>query len=380
MTNSVFSFTAETDPFETRELCTQARKFAESTLKVSPGDTPVFRRDDFDAMGTLGLCGMSVSEDCGGSNLTDLDIAAVLFELARVQLGPAVYLSVHAMASRILAAQPIHKKLVGELASGTKLGAFCLTEPAAGSDAGSIQTRAEKTTGGYEITGEKIYITSGGVADVYVVFARTGGPGPSGISAFAVERGASGMSFGRPEKKMGCEGAPICSVHFERCAVAESSLLGAEGEGFRIALSGLNGGRINIAASACGVASRALELATAYLGGREQFGKRLSDFQGLQFLVADLAVALRASILLTRDAATGTEKGQSASAAAAMAKCFATDAAMRITTDAVQLFGGAGYLAEYEVERLMRDAKMLQIVEGTNQIQRMLIARAILGT
>ena len=199
------------------------------------------------------------------------------------------------------------------------------------------------------------------------------------MSAFVVERDAPGLTIGKTERKMGCTGAPIASLHFDRCRVSSTALLGNEGEGLKIALSGLNSGRVSIAAAACGLASRSLELACAHALSRSQFGTPIAQFQGIQFMLADMMMKTRAAILLTRDAAIRLDAGASDNLAASIAKCFATDAAMAVTTDGVQALGGAGYLEEYEVERLMRDAKMLQIVEGTNQIQRMVIAKAILN-
>ncbi len=368
------------DPLELRELAAATRRFAEEKLRVPSGKTPEYRADDFTKMGELGLAGMSLPEKFGGTECSNLAIAAVLYEIARAQLGPAIYLSVHLMVARLIAAlgETAHGALLRELAAGKKLGAFCLTEPDAGSDAANLKTRAKRKDGGYVLNGEKIYITSAGAADVYLVFARTGEDGAKGISAFVIAKDTPGLSVGSAEKKMGCEGAPIASVSFSDCAVPESARLGPEGSGYKLALSGLNGGRINIAASACGIAARSLEIAAKHLAGRKQFGRALAEFQGLQFMAADLFTALEASMLLTRSAAEGLDRGEKENTAASMAKCFATDAAMKITTDGVQLLGGAGYLAEYEVERLMRDAKMLQIVEGTNQIQRLIIARALL--
>lgn len=372
------SFVLDSDPPELRELSSQLGRFAEERLRVAAGEEPQFRRGDFDAMAALGLTGMSIAESLGGTALSSLASAALLFELSRAQLGPAIYLSVHAMVGRILSPfADAHAETLRALASGQALGAFCLTEAQAGSDAAALQTKAVRDGESYTLSGEKIYITSAGAADIYLVFARTGEPGAKGISAFVVPRSAPGISFGAPEKKMGCGGSPIAAVHFDGCRVPASARCGVEGEGYKIALSALSSGRVNIAACACGVASRALELAVSHLQERKQFGKALAEFQGLQFMVADCAMQLRAAILMTREAARELDAGAK-SASASMAKCFATDAAMRITTDCVQLLGGAGYLAEYRVEGLMRDAKMLQIVEGTNQIQRMLIARELL--
>ena len=367
-------------------LASSVRKFARDTLSVSGDTPPEFQRSAFDAMGKLGITGAAISERNGGSDLSALGISGIIYELARAQLGPAIYLSVHFMVGRLIerwdSAQR-HSSTLRDLAAGKLLGAFCLTEATAGSDASALKTQATKVSGGYRLDGEKIYITSAGLADVFLVFARTSADPKNGISAFVVRSGTAGMTFGSPEKKMGCEGAPIASVRFESCEIPESALLGAEGDGYKIALSGVSAGRVSIGAAACGIAASSLELACAYAAQRRQFGSAIAEFQGIQFMLADMYLKLRPAILLVRDGAqlldaklpTGEDR-----LASSAAKCFATDAAMSITTDAVQIFGGAGYLKDYQVERLMRDAKMLQIVEGTNQIQRSLIARALLSS
>ena len=379
----ILDFLSPTDPSELRDLGAAVRRFAESELTVPTHGEPKFDRAHFTSMGALGLAGTAVSEDLGGSGFPPLGAAETIFELARAQLGPAIYLSVHMMVSKLIADwssnAPERKPLIAALARGDKLAAFALTEAGAGSDARSLRLRAEKDGDRYLLSGEKIYITSGNVADLYLVFARTGEDRSRGISAFIVERGATGFTQSPPERKMGCEGAPICSLQFDRCPVPATAMLAEEGDGLKIAMSGLNGGRINIAAAACGLASRAIECATGHLKGRTQFGAPLATFQGLQFMLADMATNLRAAILLTRDAAIELGRGQTGNIPASMAKRFATDTAMQITTDAVQLLGGAGYIEDYEVSRLMRDAKMLQIVEGTNQIQRLVISRWLLG-
>ena len=367
----MLDFILETDPFETKEFAKSVRKFASAELN-SDG----FNRADFDKMAKLGLAGMSISDKNSGSDVGALSIASCIFETARSQLGPAIYLSVHCMVSKLVDQwSDKHSTELKELAEGKSLGAFCLTEAGAGSDAKSISTTAEKKSGNWILNGEKIYITSAGHADLYLVFAKTGS---EEISAFLIRKDAKGLSFGPSEKKMGAEGSPIASVKFDNCEIPESSLVGKQGEGYKIALSGLNGGRINIAAAACGIASTAISLALEHAKDRKQFGKTISDFQGIQFMFADMMSSLRASVLLTREAAAGLERGEKENWPASIAKCFSTDSAMKITTDCVQILGGAGYLSDYKVEKLMRDAKMLQIVEGTNQIQRVIISRSLL--
>jgi alkylation response protein AidB-like acyl-CoA dehydrogenase len=374
-------FLGSEDTLETISLCEGARKFAEKHLSPQSTSGISYSRATFKHMAALGFTATSAPEKLGGTPLSALENSALLFELARIQLGPAVYLSVHQMVIRLIArhgAGETLEQFVQDLASGKSLGAFCLTEAQAGSDASALRTSARKTEGGYSISGEKIYITSAGIADLYLVFARTSADQKRGISAFVVHKESNGLSFGKPEEKMGCEGSPIATVTLNECFVPESHRVGMEGEGYKIALSGLAGGRVSIAAQACGLAARATELALNYARERKQFGQAIGEFQGIQFMLADMYLKTRASILMTREAAQTLDRGESGILEASSAKCFATDRAMEVTTDAVQIYGGAGYLRDYEVERLMRDAKMLQIVEGTNQIQRLVIAKALL--
>lgn len=375
------SFTSPLDSSELRELGSVVAKYAQERASRHADDEIEYRRADFEDMAKLGLSGMSLPEKFGGTDFDALSIATALFEISRAEMGPAIYLSVHLMVCKLISSwieDDTHLALLQDMAAGKKLGAFALTEASAGSDASALKTSAISQGDAYLLNGEKIYITSSGQADVYLVFARTSDEGKRGISAFIVPATSEGISFGAKEGKMGCEGSPIASVLFENCRVPQSAMLGKAGDGYKIALSGLNGGRVNIAAAACGVSAHALELATSYAQERKQFGKPISDFQGLQFMLADMAIRLRASIELTRNAAALLDHGTSSNGPASIAKCFATDSAMAITTDAVQIFGGAGYLRDYPVEGLMRDAKMLQIVEGTNQIQRLVISRELL--
>lgn len=378
---SNLTFISHNDDLALLSLAQGVRRFAEKEIQVAPGIDPSFSREQFTKMAALGLSGATVPEIYGGTKLSTLETSLILFEISRTQLGPAIYLSVHQMVSKILSnywkseSAPIEIK---KLATGEMLGAFCLTEAGAGSDASALKTKAEIKDSGYELTGEKIYITSAGLADLYLVFARTSPDIKNGISAFVVHKDDKGISFGPHEKKMGGEGSPIAVVTFEKCLVPHERLVGQVGEGYKIALSALAGGRVSISACACGVASKATELALNFSKQRSQFGKNISEFQGIQFMLADMFTRTKAAILLTREAALAMANNDSTVLLASAAKCFATDAAMQTTTDAVQVFGGAGYLKDYEVERLMRDAKMLQIVEGTNQIQRMVIARELL--
>ncbi len=379
--SSKLTFLTSADDPSMVSLAQSLRRFAEKEIQVPQGSEPTFSREQFSKMAGLGLTGASVDEKFGGTKLSALEISLILFEVSRAQLGAAVYLSVHQMVSRILSnywKSDGSAEEIKNLASGKWLGAFCLTEAGAGSDASALKTKAVKTDSGFELTGEKIYITSAGLADLYLIFARTSEDQKNGISAFVVHKDDKGVSFGPHEKKMGAEGSPIGVVTLEKCVIPAQRLVGELGEGYKIALSGLARGRISIAAGACGLSSKALELAINYSKQRIQFGKQIAEFQGIQFMLSDMYVRTKASILMTREAAAAMDTNDSSILLASAAKCFATDSTMQTTTDAVQVLGGAGYLRDYEVERLMRDAKMLQIVEGTNQIQRMVVARELL--
>ncbi len=266
-----------------------------------------------------------------------------------------------------------------DMLGGGLLGAYCLSEPASGSDAASLTTKAVRDGDEWVITGTKAWITHGGVADFYTVLARTGAPGAKGITAFLVPGDAEGLTAAVPEKKMGMKGSPTAQLHFDGVRVPDSRRIGDEGQGFTIALAALDAGRLGIAACAIGVAQAALDEAVSYALGRKQFGHPIADFQGLRFMLADMATKIEAGRALYLEAARLRDAGKPFSRQAAMAKLFCTDAAMAVTTDAVQILGGYGYTADFPVERLMREAKVLQIVEGTNQIQRMVIARHLAG-
>jgi len=362
-----------------------------SVRRLSEREIPKYQNDEhyntvpralFRACSELGLTGLDIPESLGGIEADAVTSMVVMEELAAVDLGPAIFISVHAMVSGLITrfgTPDQQQRFLPKMASGDYLGAFGLTEPAAGSNAAALRSTARRSGDTYILNGDKCYITSAGFADLYVAFARVGsGTGSEGITAFIIESGAPGLSIGKPEKKMGAELSPIATIQFTDLVVPEANRLGEEGEGYRVALSGLAGGRINIAACANGIARSALERALAHLKEREQFGQKLIEFQGLQFMLADMRLKLEAAQLMTWQAArtldTAPESRQNR-ITSSLAKCAATDAAMSITTDAVQLLGGAGYIREYAVERLMREAKMLQIVEGANQVQRMLIAR-----
>ncbi len=342
-----------------------------------------FPRDVYSKMAELGLMGMTTPEEYGGSALSRLSGVLVYEELAKGEMATAVGLSVHNMVTGSIARfgnKEQRQRWVPKLAAGEFLGAFSLSEAGSGSDAASVQCRAERRGDYYVLNGTKLWVTNGGEADIYLLMARTcGGTGAAGISCFVVEKGTPGFSFGKTERKMGLHSSPTRELVFEGCEIPVANRLGEEGQGFKIALSSLDGGRINIGAIAVGVAQAAFETARIYAGQREQFGRPIGVFQGVQFLLADMAMKIEAARLLVYEAAYKLDTGQSAGMYASMAKCFATDTAMEVTTNAVQVLGGAGYVRDYPVERYMRDVKVAQIFEGTNQIQRIVIARALLG-
>ncbi len=343
-----------------------------------------FRMDVFNGLGELGLTGIVMPEDVGGAQLGYQDLCVALSEVAKSSVSYAVTISVSSMVQTIInefGNKQQREEYIPKMASGEEIGAFALTESGAGSDAASLKTTAKKTTKdgkeGYLLNGSKMFITSGGIAKTYVVMARTGGEGAKGISAFVVRDGVEGFLIGRKEKKMGWKVSPTTELTFENCFVPQENLLQKEGMGLKIALSGLDRGRITIGAVAVGLADRALEESVKYALERKQFNQPIYDFQGLKFMIADMATEVEASRLLVERAAQLFDEKKSDQKLACMAKLKATDTAMRVTTDAVQIFGGVGYTSEYPVERFMRDAKVLQIVEGTNQIQRLVISRNI---
>jgi alkylation response protein AidB-like acyl-CoA dehydrogenase len=342
----------------------------------------------FQALCNVGLGGLAVPEQFGGMAANAATTAAIFETIARYDLGPAIFVSVHAMVCSLLSRHGTsdqHQRLLPKMASGELLAAFALTEPGAGSDAAALSTEASATGDGFTLRGEKCYITSAGFADIYLVFARTHNQGQSAITAFLVPASAPGLTISKPERKMGCELSPIASLRFDDVYVPTSDVVGTLHQGFKVALSGLASGRVNIAACANGVSLAAIEASKKHLHERSQFGKPLAEFQGLQFMLADMYIKTEAARVLTKNAAETIDQERAGAAtteasrlSSSAAKCFATDTAMEVTTNAVQLLGGAGYIKEYQVERLMREAKMLQIVEGTNQIQRIIVAREIL--
>ena len=354
-----------------------------------------FPREVFDELATLGLTGLPFPAEVGGGGGSVRLSLLVLEELARASLAVGMGLSVHHLATWAITtfATPEQRaRLVPELVSGRLLGAYALSEPAAGSDAAALATRARRDGDHYRLTGTKAWVTHGGVADRYVVMARTGEDGARGISAFVIDADQPGLEVAAPERKMGLAASPTAQLHLDEAPVPADRLLGgAEGRGFAIAMAALDGGRLGIAACAVGLAQAALDQALAYAADREQFGRPIADFQGVGFLLADMATRTEAARQLTlaaaglRDRAArdgsraptidGHPDARAITRAAAMSKLTATDATMQTTSDAVQVLGGVGYTRDFPVERYLREAKVLQILEGTNQIQRLVIAR-----
>ncbi|MGW0662733.1 acyl-CoA dehydrogenase family protein [Streptodolium elevatio] len=346
-------------------------------------DAARFPRDIFRTLGAAGLLSLPYPEEYEGGGQPYEVYLQVLEELAAGWLAVGLGVSVHTLSCYPLAAfgsDDQRAARLPEMLSGELLGAYCLSEPQSGSDAAALTTRAVADADGaaYTVTGTKAWTTHGGVADFYTVMVRTGEPGPRGISTVFVPAGAEGLGFAAPERKMGMRSSPTAQVHLDGVRVPAADRIGIEGSGFKIALAALDSGRLGIAACAIGVAQAALDAATDYARERRQFGGPIADLQGVQFMLADMATAVEAGRALYLAAARLRDAGRPFGKEAAMAKLFCTDAAMRVTTDAVQVFGGYGYTTDFPVERYMREAKVLQIVEGTNQIQRMVIARQLL--
>lgn len=364
-----------------KELILNLRKFCQTSIEPHMEHDDAegkFRMEIFRGLGEYGVTGITLPEEFGGAGLSYLDYAMVLEEIAKTSVPYAVTISVSSMVQSILkdfGNKTQQDKYLPELTSGQEIGAFALSESHSGSDAAAMKTTAKKVEGGYMLNGTKMWITSGGIAKTYIVMARSGADGAKGISAFIVTDGMKGFSFGKAEKKMGWKTSPTRELIFENCFVPEENRLLAEGEGFKVAMGGLDKGRVAIAAIGVGCAQRALDESIRYALGRQQFKQAIFDFQGLQFMLSDMATETEASRLLVHAAALSIDSGKPNSKLCSMSKLKATDTAMKVTTDAVQVLGGVGYTSEYPVERFMRDAKVLQIVEGTNQIQRVVIAR-----
>lgn len=362
------------------------REFAENEVakEIPAMNEDQFPKETIKKMGELGLMGIPIPEEYGGSGMDLVSYIIAINELSRVSATVGVILSVHTT----LGTMPILKfgteeqkqKYVPKLAKGEYLGAFALTEPSAGSDAASLKLRAEDKGDHYVLNGSKIFITNGNEADIFITFARTGKEaGSKGISAFIVERDTPGFSIGKTEKKMGLHGSSTVTLNFENAIVPKENLLGEEGKGFKIAMGNLNAGRIGIAAQGLGIAEASLNAAVEYAKEREQFGKPIAHQQGISFKLADMATEVEAARLLVYRAAYKLNEGTIKPEEASMAKMYATQTARKCAIEAVQVFGGYGYTEDYPVERFFRDAKVTEIYEGTNEIQRLVIAKQILS-
>lgn len=329
----------------------------------------------------LGFAGIYVKSDVGGSEMSRLDAAIIMEELSAGCTSTAAFISIHNMASWMIdryGNDEQRKRFLPRLTAMEKIASYCLTEPGAGSDAASLKTKAVKDGDHYVLNGAKAFISGAGVSDIYVCMVRTGEDGAKGVSCIVVEKGTPGLSFGKLERKMGWNSQPTAQVIFEDCRVPVANRIGAEGEGFRIAMSGLDGGRINIGACSVGTARAALDEAMAYAKERKQFGRAIAEFQASQFKLADMATELEASRLMIRSAAAALDRHDPrATMLCAMAKRFATDAGFRIANDALQLHGGYGYLKDFPAERHVRDLRVHQILEGTNEIMRVIVAREL---
>jgi alkylation response protein AidB-like acyl-CoA dehydrogenase len=368
---------------EARHLLDLTRSLAQAELAPRAAefeDRAEFPREVFRTIGRAGLLGLAYDEAHGGGGQPYEVYLQVLEELAIGWAAVALGVSVHTLSCYPLAAfgtDEQKQNWLPEMLGGETVGAYCLSEPQAGSDAASLVTRARRDNDSYVLSGTKAWVTHGGVADFYNVFCRTSDDGSRGISTLLVPGDLDGMEPQRPEKKMGLRSSPTASIVFDDARVPEERLIGGEGGGFRIAMSALDGGRLGISAVATGVAQASLDAAVSYARERRQFGQRIADFQGVGFLLADMATGVEAARSLYLTAARRRDRGDNYSAHASMAKLFATDTAMHVTTDAVQVFGGYGYTTDFPVERYMREVKVMQIFEGTNQIQRLVIGRSL---
>jgi len=363
------------------------RDFAEKEIAPSASERDENESFDrqlmFDRIAELGLSGIIFPEKYAGAEADYLSYAITVEELSRVCASTGVTLSAHIS----LGANPINlfgteaqkQEFLAPLAAGDKLGAFALTEPSAGSDAGGTLTTAVRDGDSWILNGTKIFCTNGGEAETYIVFARTDKNAEKhhGISAFIVEKDTPGFSFGKKERKLGIRSSPTCELIFDNCRIPIDNLLGDEGKGFKVAMKTLDGGRIGIASQALGIAQGAFEAALNYAGERKQFNQTLAGFQAIQFKLADMATEIEAARLLVYQSAWRAQQGLAYGKESAMAKMYASDVAMRVTTEAVQVFGGYGYTRDFPVERMMRDAKITQIYEGTNEVQRIVISAAL---
>ena len=362
-----------------------ARQFSDNELAPNAekwDEEKALDRSVFEKAAELGFMGIYQQEEFGGTGLGRLESALVFEQLARGDISHTAMITIHNMATWMIdrfGSDELRARNVPKLCSAEYIASYCLTEPGAGSDAASLSTKAVRDGDDYILNGTKTFISGAGWSDIYVVMARTSDDGARGVSTFVVENGTPGLSFGANEKKMGWNAQPTAQVIFEDCRVPAENRVGAEGDGFKFAMAGLDGGRINIGCCSLGGAQAALDAALAYTKERRQFGKAISEFQNSQFKLADMATELEASRLMIYRAANMLDnKVPNAGAACAMAKRFATDMGSKIANDALQLHGGYGYLSEYGVERIVRDMRVHQILEGTNEIMRVIISRSML--
>ncbi|WP_444677516.1 acyl-CoA dehydrogenase family protein [Halomonas sp. E19] len=371
-----------------RALVQAAADFAKAELAEHAADWDAqshFPVDVIRRAGETGFLGIYTPEEYGGLGLTRLDASLIFEQLSQGCIATTAYLTIHNMVTWMIASwgdEALREQYVPAMVTGELLGSYCLTEPGAGSDAASLRTRAVREGDDYLISGSKMFISGAGATQVLVVMARTGEPnsGAAGVSAFVVPADAEGISYGKNEEKMGWKSQPTRLISFDNVRVPVSNRLGNEGEGFRFAMKGLDGGRLNIASCSLGAAQQALTLARNYLADRKQFGRELSHFQALQFKMADMATELTAARLMVRHAAWRLDQGDpEATAYCAMAKRHATDIGFQVCNEALQLHGGYGYIKEYPLERLVRDTRVHQILEGTNEIMRVIVARRLLA-
>jgi alkylation response protein AidB-like acyl-CoA dehydrogenase len=363
-----------------------ARQFARDEMMPHARDwdeNETFPAETLRKAAALGFGGIYVKDDVGGSALSRLDATIIFEELAQGCTSTAAYISIHNMSAWMIDAfadAPQRKRFLPKLCSMEHFASYCLTEPGAGSDAASLATKARRDGDHYVLDGAKAFISGGGMSDIYVCMVRTGEAGPKGISCIVVEKGTPGLTYGAQEKKLGWKSQPTAMVMFENCRVPADNLIGKEGQGFKIAMAGLDGGRLNIAACSIGGAQFCLDRTVEYMRERKQFGSRLSDFQALRFKIADYATELEAARLMVRRAAHAVSAGEpGATRLAAMAKRFATDIGFEAVNGCLQLHGGYGYLRDHPIERVMRDVRVHQILEGTNEVMRLIVSRDLLG-
>jgi alkylation response protein AidB-like acyl-CoA dehydrogenase len=368
-----------------RTIQEMARRFTAERIAPHAGhwdETHHFPRDVVTATAELGFAGIYVPEAHGGTGLGRLEAALIFEAMAEGCPSTSAFISIHNMVAWMVSrfgGDDVRARYLPDLLAMRRLGSYCLTEPGSGSDAAALKTRAERDGDAYVVTGSKAFISGAGENEVYIVMCRTGGPGPSGISALVIEKDWPGVSFGAPERKLGWNSQPTALVHLDGVRVPVANRLGEEGEGFRIAMMGLDGGRLNIGACSLGGAQRCLAEALAYTRTRQAFGKALADMQGVQFKLADMETELAAArALLYQAAEKVTQDAPDKTRAAAMAKRFATEAGSRIVDEALQLFGGYGYLKDYPIERFWRDLRVHRILEGANDIMRVIVARDML--